>query len=1466
MNPTPLLLKTLALSVVALVASSGNFAQAQTMTEEEASEYGQRLGAGSRLPQSTNDEGGFNLPPGYTGPTANVLGNARASGNEDSTQTRSEESAAVPLPCRNNPSSVKRTVFDSRYRVENCSVNPSGVPTSFRVSVCHSEVQDGVPCDGSNAQRTRDFFNLSGTSPVNYTHNNAASNRSYQYRLSDCQPNRQCQFNVTMVSTTSNNRNTIAAAGRNRANEGGDDAYLAAGIEAGDDPQREEFANRASDTYQDCLEQGNNSVNDSGEVVDCDGNVITTVAVAGACRDECTSTNTVTYTDTFQCVDRRTTASTACSTTVGYSTAACGGSDATMERHTCTEQLEYDTQACIATERAEEHVWTCPIGEGDPDSVTYDPETNTCGYTPQCPTGYEFDGAQCRLDAAECQGGTPESGAIEIDDITADISVSYSGGTLRIGNPSDNYYRGGRCTVFTGRVTFRFKYPDLVNEMILRRVKWDDHFLIRVNGTIVQTGPNEGGNTLERSGGNVKWNSNPDRFNSCERSTSWNRAYNVNVTPFLNLEGENTIEILTGVGDGGEVFTEWQLDERPCLVGAPCATSDGSCSTPGRHLQSGSTSNGPESGAYGNCELRQRVPQPGSNRVEYVFECTRQESTCSSLDDRYQFVSQLPIGFDSDGDPNRWENLYFHNQRWDGCGSFPSDCTERTPTCVDSAPRNITSSTGRQHEVDLACWARETEYTCGSSCERESLEGCTYTGYVCYEEDPQKEPDPKYGQCTQWEDQWQCPDGEVTQCNQADGSECSEPENRTCVETNPDGTCARFNEQRQCTNSQDSNCRNRYGPECTETGSTCTEFRDGVCVEERKTYSCTRTREECNSTTQVCEDRPFNPGDRANQGSEQAAEAFAALDAANRAVEAIGDPPSIRVFSGKVRECDDPDEFGGGRGECCETPPDDGWYFNGACTDNEIELASARVAGRSHRVDRYCTRDVQFLGCVTYTEYHCVFDSMLARLIQQQGRQQLARKASSGNTGSNSLLSAFSLYDHPSSWHYTDVVGSGAVGTRFAYFNWPEHCAFDGRDPTDHTCPHYEYQTFLAACSGGDCGTLPPDPRMGAGSSKWVIHEFDGERRHTEALTSTAVADGQCTDPRNCRYTFTAWDPADSGDSARFIDFEWPLYAATGGYDDVAATIGKWRFQGYSYPINGGTPTQTRIRVEENDFDDDTANPVSFYTLPLETQGTSYELPTSPPMVMFGSCDVNTSFCKYRIRVPIDVQPKPWVVGGGRAHPGNMDCSGFTLDQFMALDLDRMDLSAWENARASEGQDDVSTPDSSAVSQGLTNQYESDVASDRQETADARETVARITPTSGITPWIAKLEAVSQYPDPNRPGEDAYIAVNRVTVNWGDGRTNTSTVPDRERGYYIFQHQYGNSQNEGAREYNVIVDFFLASGDQRRITGRVATHRASQGPPSENSEYGMDRDGGMDRSDADGPDGSRIDEGDRPGG
>ena len=99
----------------------------------------------------------------------------------------------------------------------------------------------------------------------------------------------------------------------------------------------------------------------------------------------------------------------------------------------------------------------------------------------------------------------------------------------------------------------------------------------------------------------------------------------------------------------------------------------------------------------------------------------------------------------------------------------------------------------------------------------------------------------------------------------------------------------------------------------------------------------------------------------------------------------------ILIFNGKDHRCRHKDKLlgltGGG---CCDKDK----VFMGlvSCKESEKNLAKLKDQKRCHEVGEYCSKKIN-LGftkvCIQYSKSHCCFNSLLGRIFQEQGRQQL---------------------------------------------------------------------------------------------------------------------------------------------------------------------------------------------------------------------------------------------------------------------------------------------------------------------------------------------------------------------------------------------------------------------------------------------------------------------------------------------
>lgn len=96
---------------------------------------------------------------------------------------------------------------------------------------------------------------------------------------------------------------------------------------------------------------------------------------------------------------------------------------------------------------------------------------------------------------------------------------------------------------------------------------------------------------------------------------------------------------------------------------------------------------------------------------------------------------------------------------------------------------------------------------------------------------------------------------------------------------------------------------------------------------------------------------------------------------------------TVYIFNGKDMRCRSKG-LAIAFGTCCK---DDEFFFGlQKCNDNEKQLASLRNAKQCHYIGEYCSKEESLTGfCLEYKKSYCCFNSMLGKIIQEQGRPML---------------------------------------------------------------------------------------------------------------------------------------------------------------------------------------------------------------------------------------------------------------------------------------------------------------------------------------------------------------------------------------------------------------------------------------------------------------------------------------------
>ncbi|EOF6096419.1 type-F conjugative transfer system mating-pair stabilization protein TraN [Salmonella enterica] len=173
---------------------------------------------------------------------------------------------------------------------------------------------------------------------------------------------------------------------------------------------------------------------------------------------------------------------------------------------------------------------------------------------------------------------------------------------------------------------------------------------------------------------------------------------------------------------------------------------------------------------------------------------------------------------------------------------------------------------------------------------------------------------------------------------------------------------------------------------CTVTRSQCADTVDGFCVSQQVTYSCERKK---TGNGQICGGEFFCKDGSCAQAQTgtsnmfgQAVSALAAVAAAGEDVAALNGV-DVRAFTGEAQHCK---KMAVGFNNCCK---DSGWGQDvglSSCSSEEKALGKAKDKKLTVYVGEYCSKKV--LGvCLEKKRGYCVFDSKLARIVQEQGRR-----------------------------------------------------------------------------------------------------------------------------------------------------------------------------------------------------------------------------------------------------------------------------------------------------------------------------------------------------------------------------------------------------------------------------------------------------------------------------------------------
>jgi hypothetical protein len=159
----------------------------------------------------------------------------------------------------------------------------------------------------------------------------------------------------------------------------------------------------------------------------------------------------------------------------------------------------------------------------------------------------------------------------------------------------------------------------------------------------------------------------------------------------------------------------------------------------------------------------------------------------------------------------------------------------------------------------------------------------------------------------------------------------------------------------------------------------------GHCLSSTAQYDC-KVADAVYEPTLNCGEQSYCAGgscyDKTYQPNQNFAFAVAHMEAREEAGQQF-DSTTLKIFKGSRGHCEK-DTWG--LRDCCDAHGD-----LIQCEADERETVRQRELGQCHYVGNYCSERDWLGGCLARTYSYCCFPSMLARIVQEQGRPQLDR-------------------------------------------------------------------------------------------------------------------------------------------------------------------------------------------------------------------------------------------------------------------------------------------------------------------------------------------------------------------------------------------------------------------------------------------------------------------------------------------
>ncbi|MDP3268091.1 MAG: type-F conjugative transfer system mating-pair stabilization protein TraN [Legionella sp.] len=194
--------------------------------------------------------------------------------------------------------------------------------------------------------------------------------------------------------------------------------------------------------------------------------------------------------------------------------------------------------------------------------------------------------------------------------------------------------------------------------------------------------------------------------------------------------------------------------------------------------------------------------------------------------------------------------------------------------------------------------------------------------------------------------------------------------------------CWQYDATYSCASAQTDECRVQRDKGCLQLSSRCTQMVNNACSIYEQLYSCQETvcptKTPC-VTNLFCADGECT--DHISSQNDDFGTSIAPLAVVGEAGREFG-KTQASLFSGHPVQCK---VWIGNLVDCCSNK---GWADKihlDMCREEDKELGKAKLNYLAHYVGKFCSKKV--LGvCTEHKRTYCVFDSKIARIVQEEGR------------------------------------------------------------------------------------------------------------------------------------------------------------------------------------------------------------------------------------------------------------------------------------------------------------------------------------------------------------------------------------------------------------------------------------------------------------------------------------------------